>query len=533
MVETLTGTNRSKGLSYRQILTTDSRPVPESLAWEGPVGSAPTRIEVSRYFSRDFHDLEVERLWKRVWQLACHEDDIPNVGDAIPYDIASLSFIIVRTGEDEFSAYPNACRHRGRRIVDCPRKGLRVLRCPFHGWSWHLDGKLKEVPCHWDFPEVDEKSHSLTPVKVGRWGGFVFINPDPDAEPLGAFLGDIDAHFVTLPFERRYKAVHVAKRLPCNWKIAQEAFMESYHVVATHPTLLTTLGDANSQYDSFGTLSRAISPQGVPSPHLGVEVAGEPWEQATPFTRYRHPISGHIYERLSEDRIKVTLPDGRSGIFNANADHIEGEVTNADQHTCNWFAGKLTPEMEQARLPTGTLPIAEARARRAAARREELRPVLGDDIDSVCDAELVDSIYYSVFPNISPWGCFNPIFYRFRPDGNNPEQCIHEVMFMLPAPKGQKRPPAAPIQWLGLDDDYMQAPQLGSLAKVFNQDQLNLRQVQLGLRSVPEGRTTLATYQETKIRHFHETLDKWLGLSGEQDNTAASRVPRGRAAAAR
>src|SRR3546814_2376426 len=63
----------------------------------------------------------------------------------------------------------------------------------------------------------------------------------------------------------------------------------------------------------------------------------------------------------------------------------------------------------------------------------------------VCDAELVDSIYYSIFPNISPWGCYNPIFYRFRPDGDNPEQCIHEIMFMLPVPKGQDRPKPASI----------------------------------------------------------------------------------------
>src|SRR3546814_10712873 len=83
----------------------------------------------------------------------------------------------------------------------------------------------------------------------------------------------------------------------------------------------------------------------------------------------------------------------------------------------------------------------------------------------VCDAELVDSIYYSIFPNISPGGCYNPIVYRFRPDGDNPEQCIHEIMFMLPVPKGQDRPKPASIHWLGLNDDYMEAPELGSLAK--------------------------------------------------------------------
>jgi len=512
VVETVTGTSRSKGLSYQEVLKTDSKNVPASFKKQSATDHAPLSLGVERYFTREFHDLEVEKLWSRVWQLACHEDDIPEVGDALNYDIASLSFVIIRTGEDEFSAYPNACRHRGRQLVDCRKKGLGVLRCPFHGWSWDLDGKLKEVPCQWDFPSVSEESHSLVKVKTGRWGGFVFINPDPDAQPLEEFLGNIDEHWTTLPFERRYKAAHVAKKLPCNWKVAQEAFMESYHVIATHPTLLLEMGDANSQYDSFGVLSRAISPQGIASPHIDTDLAGEPYDDTTPFTAYRHPVTGDFYERLEEDRIRLTKKDGRTGIFNANAEPLEGELVNADMHICNWFGGRLTPEMEADKHVFGALPMAEARASRAAARRDLLRPLMGDEIDTVCDAEMVDSIYYSIFPNISPWGCYSPIFYRFRPDGDNPEQCIHEIMFMMPVPEGQDRPEPAPIHWLDLDADYMEAPELGRLAKVFNQDQLNLRAVQKGLHNISGGEVTLAEYQETKIRHFHANLNDWLGL---------------------
>lgn len=99
---------------------------------------------------------------------------------------------------------------------------------------------------------MTEEEYSLPEVKVGHWGGFIFINPDPDCEPLEDFLGDIDRHF-GIPFERRYKAAHLIKRLPCNWKIAQEAFMESYHVIATHPELLGSFGDVNSKYDVFET----------------------------------------------------------------------------------------------------------------------------------------------------------------------------------------------------------------------------------------------------------------------------------------
>jgi phenylpropionate dioxygenase-like ring-hydroxylating dioxygenase large terminal subunit len=510
MVETLTGTDRSKGPSYNEIAETDSHPAPPIYLVDSPLPPGPTTVDVREYFSRDQHELEVERLWKRVWQMACHEDDIPNPGDAIVYDIASLSFLLVRNEDGTVRAFPNACLHRGRSLVDCEKKGLKVLRCPFHGWSWNLDGKLKEVPCQWDFPTVDEKDYSLPAVKVGHWGGFVFINPDPDAEPLEDFLGDIDKHF-RIPFERRYKAVHFVKRLPCNWKVAQEAFMESYHVIATHPTLLPTFSDANTKYDVFGNLTRAISPSGPPSPHTGLS---DPDPGAFPdgrlYRSHRHVLSGAVYRRIAEDEVEVTMPDGRTGFFDSKGDHLRGEVTSADQHLCNWIGGKIVPGTEDEAAGFEPMSPGEYRAVEAARKREAMRPLMGDYMDEVSDSDLVDSIYYSLFPNLSPWADFNPIFYRFRPDGDNPEQSLHEVMFMMPVPEGQPRPEPAKMRFLDLDDDYTEIAEIGSLAKVFNQDMLNHAQVQKGLHSHPKGEIIFANYQETKIRHFHATLDKWL-----------------------
>src|SRR3546814_13051646 len=133
MVETLTGTNRSRGLSYQELLKTDSKSVPASLKKESALDHTPLSIDVERYYSREFHDLEVEKLWRRVWQLACHEDEIPEVGDALVYDIASLSFIVLKTGEDEFSALPNACRPRGSPLLDGPPQGPTIFRTPSFG----------------------------------------------------------------------------------------------------------------------------------------------------------------------------------------------------------------------------------------------------------------------------------------------------------------------------------------------------------------------------------------------------------------
>lgn len=511
MVETVTGKNRSNGITYNEVALGDAVPPPDVYLEESPMKPGVTKVKTDRFFSKEAHDLEVERLWKRVWQMACHEDDIPNVGDTHVYDIASLSFLIVRVAEDEVKAFPNSCMHRGRALCDADRKGLKVLRCPFHGWSWALNGELKEVPCEWDFPTITKEEYSLPKVSVGHWGGFIFINPDPDCEPLEDFIGDFDRHF-KIPFKQRYKAAHLVKRLACNWKVAQDAFMESYHVVGTHPELMPTFADANSKYDVWGNYARAISATGPTTPHVDEFAPGyKPFPDDQAFQSFLHPISGHLFERLEENRVKVTDKKGNTGVFDMYANHIEGDMQSADPHMCNWIAGKIK-EGEEA-FPA-VLPHDDTygyRAARASAFREMYRPSFGDHIDTVSDSDFNDAIFYNIFPNISPWADFNPIFYRFRPDGDNPEQCLHEVLWMVPLPEGAERPPSAKPTFIDLDGDYTEAPGFSSyLLKVFNQDALNHPMVQKGMHSQPKGEIIFASYQESKLRHFYENLDNWL-----------------------
>ena len=512
MTETKTGNNRSAGITYQQLLDGDSHPVPDIFRELAPMPPGPTRVPVERYLSKEFHELEVEKVWKRVWQMACHEDDIPDVGDYLVYDIAHLSFLVVRSGEQEFKAFHNACLHRGRLLRERRGKWARELRCPFHGWSWNLDGSLKEIPCQWDFPSVDPAESCLPEAKVGRWGGFVFINPDENAESLEAHLGDLDAHFPILPYDQRYKMAHVARVVRCNWKVAQEAFAEAYHVVATHPTILGGIGDANSQYDVFGNVSRALSPSGTPSPHLAGLSTPDPLPDARFYSKLRHPLSGAVYEREGEGRVRVTTADGRTGLFDDNGARIEGDLGQVDPNMCDWIGGRQLAGAESMPLPDAG-PPAEAkdvRAAMAAPGREALRPVLGDRVEQISDAELLDSIYLTVFPNFHPWGSFNQIVYRFRPHGDNPDECIHECMYFVPAPPGEKRPPAAPIHWLGPDDDWVDAPELGMLAKVFNQDVANLPNVQRGLKAMKQPFVHFGDYGESKLRHFHQLLEQWI-----------------------
>ncbi len=438
-----------RGVSYQELLDTDTRKVPAILREVTHSDLGTRDVPVERYTSRAFHDLEVEKLWKRVWQMACREEDVPDVGDHVVYEIASLSVLVIRSAPGVIRAFHNACLHRGRLLKD--RDGsCTELRCPFHGFTWSISGELISTPSPWDFPHVSPDQWRLPELRVGTWGGFVFVNMDPDCEPLERFLGGLDRQFERWPLERRYKQAHVAKPIRANWKVAQEAFMEAFHVVATHPQLLPGIGDTNSQYDVYENFSRAITPNGTPSP----ELTKSPTEQE---------VLDGVIGRGADGKSLVTLPPGTS-----------------------------------------------PRAFLAAATRGSLVPILGSECaESLCDAELADSFYYTVFPNFHPWGAFNRIVYRFRPNGNDPDSSIMEVMFLAPYREGEKPPPAK-VHWLGVDEDWTEAAELGFLARIFNQDAGNLPKVQLGLHALQKPGVTLARYQETKLRHFHTLLEKWL-----------------------
>ena len=261
------GLARSPGITYQQLLDTDTHEVPGVLRLEAPQFLGNDDVSIDRFISREWHEREVEKLWKRVWQFACREENIAHVGSYVVYDIANLSFIVMRTAPDTIKAYYNACLHRGRQLKDYSGR-CSEIRCAFHGYAWALDGTLADVPARWDFDHVRDEEFSLPEAKVGTWGGFVFINPDLNAGPLEEFLGDLPAHFERWDLADRYVQGHVAKVVRANWKITQEAFSESYHVGGTHPQAIPYLGDTNSQVDIWANFSRVITPGGIASPQL-------------------------------------------------------------------------------------------------------------------------------------------------------------------------------------------------------------------------------------------------------------------------
>ncbi len=506
--------------AFAELLAADTNAanISDALKRNQPLPPGPSLVPVARYIDRRYHELEKERLWSRAWQVAAHEDDFANVGDVVPYDIATSSYLIVRVAEDEYKAFYNACLHRGRKLRESRGKGLDELRCPFHGWAWNIDGSLKQVPCAYDYAGLDREEESLPEVQVGRFGRFIFINPDPDCAPLAEHLGDLGTHFEMLPYEKRYKMAHVGKVIRANWKVVQEAFMESYHVLMTHPEILTGgAHDMCTKYDAFENYSRAIRcgalesngmPAWDPLPESGNHIL-------------RHPLNGWVYEKVGEDVVEVTTPKGVSGRFNVNGDWLEGELTDVNPHLTLWVGGRQTsgPSMEAAMGDPKVAQMlkeklgenASPRAMGAEMQRQMLKDAIPSLADDIPDVELSSSIFLTVFPNWHPWGSFNQINYRFRPNGDNHEECIMECMFLAPIPESGEYQPVREIHWLSPDQDWTDAPELGMLAKIFNQDQRNLPFVYQGLKATARENLRLADYNELKLRHFHQLYEKWVG----------------------
>ncbi|MCW2864724.1 MAG: Rieske (2Fe-2S) domain protein, partial [Actinoallomurus sp.] len=193
-------------------------------------------VSKQRYISTDWLAAEYERLWPKVWQMACRMEQIPRNGDYYEYMIGTQSILVVRENEDSIKAFRNACPHRATRIRSGTGNTDEELRCPFHGWAWKLDGTILEIPDADDFaPECLSRADlQLAEVHVGLWGGFVFINMSEDPEPLLTQLGPVADGLAKFEVDKMRFRTYRSTIMDCNWKVGHAAFNETYHALATH-----------------------------------------------------------------------------------------------------------------------------------------------------------------------------------------------------------------------------------------------------------------------------------------------------------
>ncbi len=182
------------------------------------------------------HEFEQERVFAREWCYVAHRSQLPNRGDHLVVELAGRSVVVVADG-DGHRAFHNVCQHRGHQLVAESGHTPNVLVCPYHAWSYALDGRLRGAPHARDVPDFDRSCVSLTPVGLDEIGGFLFVNLDPDARPLRDVAPGFEPRLRSMVGESEHLRLASESRfgIEANWKVVTENFLEAYHVEFSGP----------------------------------------------------------------------------------------------------------------------------------------------------------------------------------------------------------------------------------------------------------------------------------------------------------
>ncbi|MEU6083203.1 aromatic ring-hydroxylating dioxygenase subunit alpha [Streptomyces sp. NPDC047108] len=214
-----------------------------------PTQATPGEALSARYYTDpDLVPAETRDIFAKSWQLVCHESDLPEAGARLAARVADREVLVVRTEDGGLAGHLNVCRHRGTRLVTSPEPSGKAIRCPYHGWTYKLDGRLVGAPEARQIPCLDKPKLGLFPVRVESFLGFVFANLDPDAVPLAeqcAGLAEAIGHYAGADLEPLGRArIHDlagAEEQNANWKVAIDNYLEGYHVPVAHPGLMRLL----------------------------------------------------------------------------------------------------------------------------------------------------------------------------------------------------------------------------------------------------------------------------------------------------
>lgn len=185
------------------------------------------------YTSQEWYAREVERMFLKEWVMVGRAEQIPNPGDYYRLDFVGEPIIVVRDDTGTIRAMSAACRHRATEVVS-GRGTCKVFQCPYHGWTYSLRGNLIGAPAMDEVVGFDKNQWGLIQLRTETWGGFIFVNFDPDAEPLMARFGPVAERFKAHRFEDMRVTKQWSARLNCNWKCWLENSREGYHVKVVH-----------------------------------------------------------------------------------------------------------------------------------------------------------------------------------------------------------------------------------------------------------------------------------------------------------
>lgn len=278
-----------------------------AITGSGLLAEAPFRIPRERYISAEFARLEFERLWPRVWQVACSVDHVAEPGDWFEHRLGPYSILVVRGEDGELRAFQNVCRHRGNTICAGSGQGITELRCVYHRWSWDLEGRLREVPSRKGFGKLTNDELPLLSAQVGTWGPFVFVNLDTAAAPLHDYLEGVPDDIAWVGLDEFHCTFTTVTPVPANWKVVSEGFSETYHVQGIHRDMLGCVDDINSPQRIWDHHSVSYQPYGVPSPRLGRSVDDE-----VVWRSFIDTQGGRMGPEITAETPVPDIPDGQT-----------------------------------------------------------------------------------------------------------------------------------------------------------------------------------------------------------------------------
>jgi len=429
---------------------------------------APVTIGVDAYISPEYVREERDKLWRKAWLQAGRLEDLPEVGSFITFDILDDSIIVVRNA-DGLKAFWNVCPHRGRKLVDVP-KGKRNAAghkskfvCGFHAWTFELDGKCSFIQHEADWQgALNEERTSLGPVKVDTWGGWVWINMDPGSDSLAEWLDPAAAALDPFGLQNMRPRWRKWVVFDCNWKVALEAFNETYHVPGTHPEFM-----AFGQFRGWGRNAKLHS-------HIGYEAP----------------------KGLEEDAGKLRLGTGEDPRL-STAEMQVFTWENANTNTTRTLVEAALRLKDE--LPEGTPAPEVSRHWITRAKEEDAkRGVVWAEVAPEHTAKVGTA--WQIFPNFQIGQAVNNMLcYSARPHGYDPDKCVFEAAVYELYPEGE----APQTEW-----EYTE---LEDWPPVLQQDFVNMAAVQQGLKSGGFRGTLPNPYMERAIPSLHWNLAQFMG----------------------
>lgn len=428
------------------------------------------QVSTDRYVSAEYAFRERQLIWMKTWQAVGRVNELEETGDWKEYRIYDQSFIVVRGVDGEFHGFVNACPHRGNALC-AGKKGRTNARftCPYHKWSFALDGRLVGVGRPDLVGPLNKEEHGLLTVSVDTFGGFIFLNPDPEAQPFREYLGDDIVRFLE-PYrlEEMTPVMDVREALECNWKVVVDAFQEGYHIDGIHPELLSVI-----VIDPFRTRFNFSERHNLAVAPFDVKHGDDP--------KY-----GGNEEVAAIRSLPGTFP-GVAGVL-PKFDELVAPYEDGD--------GNVS-------FPLGV----SGRALLQQATRETLTDY-GLDVSGLSDDQMSNNHGYLLFPNFFMTvraGECHVILAVPHPDGD-PNRCIWHVNSYMYLPEEVRQEfraelveveePGSYPYFLALQQDYEQMP----------------RQ-QKGLRNSRLSHLTLAQ-EEVCVAHFHSVVDNYMAGEG-------------------